>query len=65
MFMQISCIEYLVIRVKLMDLIELELIEVAQPKVTSQLPICLLWPDRDTQGLGEIRSLASRLSNEI
>ena len=42
LFMNSSCIEHFVIRAKLMDLNELELIGVTQWKVSSQLPICLL-----------------------
>jgi len=42
LFMHSSCIEHIVIRAKLMDLNELELIGVAQWKASSQLPIFLL-----------------------
>ena len=44
LFMNSSCIEHFVIRAKLMDLNELELIGVTQWKASSQLPICLHWP---------------------
>jgi hypothetical protein len=42
LFMHSLCIEHFVIRAKLMDLKELELIGVTQWKASSQLPICLL-----------------------
>jgi hypothetical protein len=44
--MHSSCIEHFVIRAKLMDLNELELIGVTQQKASAQLPICLLWPQK-------------------
>jgi hypothetical protein len=37
LFLYISCIEHLMIRAKLIDLIELELIRVAQQKASSKL----------------------------
>lgn len=40
LFIHISYIEHFVIRV---DLIELEIIKVAEREAFSQLPICLLW----------------------
>jgi len=40
LFMHSSCIEHFVIRTKLMDLNECELIGVTQQKASSQLPIC-------------------------
>ena len=46
LFMHSSCIEHFVIRAKLMDLNELELIGVTQQMASSQLPICLLWPQK-------------------
>jgi len=46
LFMHSSCIEHFVIRAKLMDLNELELIGVTQQKASSQLPMCLLWPQK-------------------
>jgi hypothetical protein len=42
LFMHSSCIEHFVIRAKLMDLNELELIGVTQQKASSQLPINML-----------------------
>jgi hypothetical protein len=61
LFMHSSCIEHFVIRAKLMDLNELELIGVTQQKAYSQLPICLLGHrnDRDSPRLGEICSLGA------
>ena len=44
--MHSSCIEHFVIRAKLMDLNELELIGVTHWKASSQLPICLLQPQK-------------------
>jgi len=42
LFTHSSCIEHFVIRAKLMDLNELELIGVTQQKASSQLPINML-----------------------
>ena len=42
LFMYRSYIEYFVIRAKLIDLNQVELIGVTQWKASSQLPICLL-----------------------
>jgi len=42
LFMHSSCIEYFVIKAKLMNLNESDLIGVTQWKASSQLPICLL-----------------------
>jgi len=42
LFMNSLCIEHFVIRAKLMDSNEHELIGVTQRKVSYQLPVCLL-----------------------
>ena len=44
--MHSSYIEHFVIRAKLIDLNKLKFIKVTQQKASSQLPICLLWPQK-------------------